>query len=105
AIKIAPGYRQPVVHVLDASRAVGVVSSLLSPEMKPGFVEQNQALQDGLREQHSARKQEQRILPIDEARRLRARIDWSNGHIARPSFTGIRTLEEFPLAELVPYID
>src|SRR5207249_9883560 len=105
AIKIAPGYSKPVVHVLDASRAVGVVGSLLSAEMKPGFVERNAAEQQALREQHAARRQEARMLPIDEARRLRARIDWSNGSIPRPAFTGVRVLDDFPLAEIVPYVD
>src|SRR5204863_6920085 len=63
------------------------------------------AEQQSLREQHGARRQEVRMLPIDEARRLRARIDWSNGSIPRPAFTGVRTLDDFPLAVIVPYID
>src|SRR5262249_33234148 len=61
--------------------------------------------QETLREQHGARRQEQRMLPLLEARRLGARIDWSNGNIPRPSFVGIRTLDRFPLEEIVPYID
>ncbi|HZP81195.1 MAG TPA: methionine synthase [Chthonomonadaceae bacterium] len=105
AIKIAPNYRQPVVHVLDASRAVGVVSSLLSAEQKPAFVESNRCEQEALREQHASRTRERATLPIAEARRRRTPIDWAAYTPPVPSFQGVRALEDFPLAELVPYID
>jgi 5-methyltetrahydrofolate--homocysteine methyltransferase len=105
AIKIAPHYSKPVVHVLDASRAVGVVSSLLSPEQKSAFVEQNRCEQEQLREQHANRRQERVLLSIDEARRRRTPIEWRAEDIAKPSFTGVRVLDDYPLEELVPYID
>jgi 5-methyltetrahydrofolate--homocysteine methyltransferase len=105
AIKIAPNYAKPVVHVLDASRAVGVVSSLLSPDQKAAFAEQNRCEQEQLRVQHAGRRQERVLLPIEEARRRRTPIEWRAEDIAQPSFTGVRVLDDYPLEELVPYID
>src|SRR5205085_5379509 len=69
AIKIAPAYHEPVVHVLDASRAVGVVASLISPDQKPAFTENNRHEQDALREQHKNRSALRALLPLEEARR------------------------------------
>src|SRR5207248_3318845 len=105
AIKIAPSYGKPVVHVLDASRAVGVVGALLSAEQKPAFVEQNRCDQELLREQYADRRAEKKMLPIEEARKRRAPIDWTGYTPPKPSFTGIRVLRDYPLHELVPFID
>ena len=105
AIKIAPAYHHPVVHVLDASRAVGVMGSLISPEQKPAFVENNRCEQALLREQHANRRAEKAMLTIEEARRRRTPIDWETADIPTPSFLSMRTLDSFPLEELVPYID
>jgi 5-methyltetrahydrofolate--homocysteine methyltransferase len=104
AVKIAPQFGQPVVHVLDASRAVDVVSSLLSDTQKPAFDAANRAAQERLREQHGAVKRRV-LLSWPEARANRLRLDWTPGTIARPSFTGTRVLDEVPLAELVPFVD
>ncbi len=76
AVKIAPAYGQPVVHVLDASRAVGVVGRLASAELKPAFAEENQSAQEKLREVHAAPKS-QKLRTLDEARRRRLQFDWS----------------------------
>ena len=76
AVKIAPAYSQPVVHVLDASRAVGVVSSLLNPDLKPAFVESVRAEYDKLRAQHAGQTAKP-LLTIEEARRRRTPIDWT----------------------------
>jgi 5-methyltetrahydrofolate--homocysteine methyltransferase len=105
AVKIAPEYRQPVVHVLDASRAVGVAGSLISPEQRPAFVKGIREEQEALREQHAGRRAQRSLLPLEEARRRRPRLDWSNGHIARPAFLGARALDRVPLSELAPLID
>src|SRR5690348_14302312 len=104
AVKIAPGYSQPVVHVLDASRAVGVVGRLSSTEMKPAFVKENQSAQEKLREAHGAPKL-QKLRTLDEARRRRLQFDWPRYTPPRPSFTGIRVSSPVPLEEIVPYID
>ena len=112
-----PGYSQPVVHVLDASRAVGVVGSLLNPELKPAFVAELRADYDKLRAQHAEQKAKP-LLTIEEARRRRTPIDWKASDIAKPAFTGLRVLgsdrqsptatianRRSPLADLVPFID
>jgi 5-methyltetrahydrofolate--homocysteine methyltransferase len=103
AVKIAPAYRQPTVHVLDASRAVGTVAALLDPVQRQALDRRNREEQERLREQHR-RKQEQPVLPIGEARRRRLRIDWKREEIARPSFTGRREVE-VRIDDLAPYID
>lgn len=105
AIKIAPQFRKPVIHVLDASRAVGVVSSLLSPELKPQLDEENRALQEQLREQHAAKRGQQAILPLSLARARGLKTDWETADIPRPAFTGVRVVDGLPLERLVPYID
>ena len=104
AVKIAPEYSQPVVHVLDASRAVDVVSSLLNPSQRPAFVEANRADQKRVREQHGAVRRRP-LLTWDAARANRLRLDWRADAIAKPSFTGARALDEVRLEDVVPYID
>ncbi|MBV9849474.1 MAG: methionine synthase [Armatimonadetes bacterium] len=109
AVKIAPAYKNPVVHVLDASRAVGVVSSLLSDEQKPDFATANLREQEAARQQHAGKRADKKVLTLAEARARRTPIDWAasraGGEIAVPSFTGIRALNPVPLEELVPFID
>jgi 5-methyltetrahydrofolate--homocysteine methyltransferase len=103
AVKIAPHFRQPVVHVLDASRAVGVVSQLKNPDSRPAFEEENRRQQEKLR---AARKPAaQKLLRLEEARRRKPPLDWSRTDIPRPEFTGIRAFPAVPLEEIVPYID
>jgi 5-methyltetrahydrofolate--homocysteine methyltransferase len=103
AVKIAPEYSQPVIHVLDASRAVDVVSSLLSDTNRPAFDAANRKDQQRIREQHGALKRRP-LLSLAQARANRLRLEFSAATIATPSFTGVRSIA-VPLAELVPYID
>jgi len=104
AVKIAPAYHGPVVHVLDASRAVDVVSNLLSPTQKPGFDAANRADQEKIRRQHAALKQRP-LLPWPAAKANRARFDWRDETVAAPRFTGDHLLDAVRLEDLVPYID
>jgi 5-methyltetrahydrofolate--homocysteine methyltransferase len=104
AVKIAPEYRQPVVHVLDASRAVDVVSSLLNPAQKPEFAAATRDAQERLREQHAALKQRP-LLPWSAARAKRLRLDWRPDAVARPAFTGARLVDDVRVEDLAPYID
>ena len=104
AVKIAPSYHESTVHVLDASRAVGVVASLLRAEVKPEFDRQNRVEQDKLRELY-AQRQSRPLVPCSQARERRLAIEWRAEDLARPSFLGLKKLEDFPLAEIVPYID
>jgi 5-methyltetrahydrofolate--homocysteine methyltransferase len=105
AVKIAPSYGQPVVHVLDASRAVGVVSQLKNTELRKTLAEENRREQERLRHEHQARRSEKPLLGLEEARRRRTKIDWAGYAPPRPSFTGARVLDPVPLEEVVPYID
>jgi 5-methyltetrahydrofolate--homocysteine methyltransferase len=102
SVKIAPHYSQPVVHVLDASRAVGVAGHLASPELKPAFEAANRLEQEKSRQQHSG--QRVKLLSLAEARLRRPKYEFKPEDIAAPEFTGIRSLS-VPLAELVPFID
>jgi 5-methyltetrahydrofolate--homocysteine methyltransferase len=103
SVKIAPHYDRPVVHVLDASRAVGVVGQLINPALQPEFARLNLAEQDKLRRQHAG--QSVPLLPIEEARRRAVKIKWKPEDIATPEFTGLRVLESVPLEELAPCVD
>ncbi|MBZ5555963.1 MAG: methionine synthase [Acidobacteriia bacterium] len=104
AVKIAPEYTQSTVHVLDASRVVDVVSSLLSEERRPAFEQTNRDQQQRLREQHSARR-ERPLLSYDAALKNRLTIDWSRESLPEPAFIGRRVLPDVPLGDLVPWID
>ena len=104
AVKIAPEYDRTTVHVLDASRVVDVVSSLLSDDRRAAFERGNRDLQQRLREQHGARK-ERPLLPYSAALANRLAVDWAREPIPVPPFVGRRLLAEVPLADLVPYID
>jgi 5-methyltetrahydrofolate--homocysteine methyltransferase len=101
AVKIAPEYGQPVVHVLDASRVVGVMSDLLDGERRARLDRENRELQDRLREQH-AEKERKPLASIADARANAQRLDFSD--LSAPSFTGRRVVEP-DLETLVRYID
>jgi 5-methyltetrahydrofolate--homocysteine methyltransferase len=103
AIKIAPHYSEPVVHILDASRAVPVTTSLLSDDGKAAFVAQHRADYEALRKAHSAPKLT--VVSLEAARKRRTPIEWHAEDLPTPAFTGVRVLENFPLATLREYID
>jgi 5-methyltetrahydrofolate--homocysteine methyltransferase len=103
AIKIAPHYSEPVVHILDASRAVPVTTSLLSDEGKTAFVVQHRADYEALRKAHSAPRLP--VVSLETARARRTPIQWRSEDIPEPSFTGVRVLDNFPLATLRDFID
>ncbi len=103
AVRIAPYYDQPVVHVLDASRSVGVVESLCSETAKPKFVADNIRLQDELRASYQTRQV--KLMPYAEAKEKKFQTDWNTIRIDKPSFLGPKVLEDFPLGKIVEYID
>jgi 5-methyltetrahydrofolate--homocysteine methyltransferase len=105
SVKIAQHYNEPVVHVLDASRAVGVVTQLVSKDLKSTFAVKNRQEQDALRRAHAASQVTRKLLSLDEARRRRTPIQWKASDIPKPVFTGLRTLKNFPLEKIVPFID
>jgi 5-methyltetrahydrofolate--homocysteine methyltransferase len=105
AVKIAPVYRQPVVHVLDASKAAGVVSRLLSPDKKAQFVSECEAQHARLRADYAAQAQRRPLLSLQTARNRRTPIDWKTSERPVPAFTGARVIDDLPLETLVPFID
>jgi 5-methyltetrahydrofolate--homocysteine methyltransferase len=104
AVKIAPAYHETVIHVKDASRCVGVVEKLTNPEHKPVIDRDNRAFQQKERDSFSKRRQ-RKLVSYAEAVQRRLALDWSDYRPPRPAFLGRRVLADFPLAELVPYID
>jgi 5-methyltetrahydrofolate--homocysteine methyltransferase len=105
SVKVAPEYAPGVVHVLDASRVVNVVSALLSPEKKPAFVAENLTKQAAARADFEERRVQRKVLPLAEARANRLRLDWASADIAKPDFLGPKSYLDVPLEALVPYID
>ncbi len=114
AVKIAPHYRSSAVHVLDASRAVGVVSNLLSAESKEAFEKQTRVDYARLREEHAAKSREKKLITLEEARAKRTPIDWSGYTPPKPEFLGSRVYSTdnqkaasraISLDDLIPYID
>jgi len=107
AVKIEPKYKGSVVHVLDASRAVGVVSNLLSEQgdVSSNFILDVRAENNRIREQRVGREQVKQFLPIADARKNKWTMDWATYTPPVPDKIGIQEKIPFPLEELVPYID
>jgi 5-methyltetrahydrofolate--homocysteine methyltransferase len=103
AVKIAPNYSEPVVHIVDASRAVPVTTSLLSDQGKSTFVAQHRAEYAAIRKAHAAPRQT--VVSLETARSRRTPIVWRAEDLPVPSFTGVRVLDNFPLATLREFID
>ncbi|HLH53883.1 MAG TPA: methionine synthase [Verrucomicrobiae bacterium] len=112
AVKIAPGYSNPVVHVLDASRAVGVVGSLVNPALRGNFANGIQLEYEKLRTSHGQQRSAS-LLSLDEARRRATPLDWKSARPEPPEFTGKRVIssegllgqESVSLGELAAFID
>ena len=104
AVRIAPAYSGPTVHVHDASRAVGVVASLLDAHAQEEFIQRNRQSQERLRAVHEG-KQAKPLRSLAEARGCGLKRDWSREAPAIPAFLGRRALRELPLEKLRPYID
>ena len=105
AVKVSPEYQGGVVHVLDASRVVNVVSALLSPEQKPAFMAEVRGKQQKQRDDFAARRARKPLLSLETARSRRPIFDWPNMDIPQPDFLGTRVFTDVPLAEIVPFID
>jgi 5-methyltetrahydrofolate--homocysteine methyltransferase len=104
AVKIAPGYSSEVIHVLDASRSVGVVEKLINTEVRPKFDVENRTLQKQLVASHEKR-QDVKLVPYANALARRFQTNWATLDIPKPEFTGVRVLENVPLKTLRDYID
>jgi 5-methyltetrahydrofolate--homocysteine methyltransferase len=107
AVKIDPNYRRgQVVYVNDASRAVGVVASLMSAERRPGYVAEVRGEYARLAAAHARGEAQKKRLTLADARANALKLDWSGAYLPpQPSFLGARALKDYDLRELVPYID
>ncbi len=104
AVKVAPNYSGPAIHVLDASRSVTVCSTLMNPETRDAYIDNIRHEYDKAREAHLNKRSDKRFKTIEEARADRFVIDPAQVAPA-PAFTGTKTFENYPLDILVPYID
>ncbi len=105
AVKIAQRYTSPVVHVHDASRAVGVVSALIDPEKRRKFTKAVREQYEEVRAEFAAKQDKSVLLSLDEARARKYPVDWTEYHPPEPKSTGVTILQDYPLETLVPYID
>jgi 5-methyltetrahydrofolate--homocysteine methyltransferase len=106
AVKVSPNYQKgQAVYVLDASRAVGVVSNLLSETEKEPFVQNIKTEYAKVRENHLAHEARKQRITIEAARANKFKIDWNAFKPVKPSFLGVRAFQNYNLASLVPYID
>ncbi len=105
AVKIAPHYDQPVVHVRDASLVGEVVGKLLNEKTRSLYASQLEESQDALREKHESKSRKKKIVSLDQARELSFATDWDKAVIAKPEFSGTRQFDNYSLKELVDYID
>jgi 5-methyltetrahydrofolate--homocysteine methyltransferase len=105
AVKIEPQYEHGVVYVPDASRAVGVATSLLSEEQKTGFKAQLKQEYEQVRQQRAQKNEQKNLIPIAEARANATPENWSETDIIKPQQLGVTVLEDIELADITPYID
>jgi 5-methyltetrahydrofolate--homocysteine methyltransferase len=105
AVKIAPNYEGPTVHVKDASRAVGVVQNLVSEKNRAGYTEKIAAEYEQVRRKHAGRRSGRELTTLERARANRARIDWENYVPPKPNVLGVEAFDDYPLEEIRPYID
>ena len=105
AVKIAPQYSGPVVHVKDASLASGVVSKLLSKDAAPQYIREIEAEHEKTRERRKAQSADTEYLPIGAVRERRFSPDWSSYEPKEPQFIGTKAFVDYPIAEIAEYID
>ena len=105
AVKVAPHYSHPVVHVNDASRSVPVVSSLISKELREDFAKEVAKDYERVREQNKNAQAQNKFVSLKTARENKFKIDWDKTQITRPSFIGNKTFDNYSLSEIAEYID
>ena len=105
AVQIEPAYSGSTIHVRDASRSVGVVSDLMSTERQQAFTEQTREEYADIRERRAKNRQQTNLLPFGIAQERRSTLDWRNYQPPTPCLIGTKVFEDYPLAELVDYID
>jgi 5-methyltetrahydrofolate--homocysteine methyltransferase len=105
AVKIDPYYSGSIIHVADASRAVPVVEKLLNENSKKRVHEEQKAEYEKMRIAHAAAQKEEKFVTLEEARANKVKIDWNSTEIRKPTKLGLTVLDDYPIADLIPYID
>ena len=105
AVKIAPNYEHPTIHVKDASRAVGVVQNLVSEGRRVAYADQIAAEYEEVRAKHAGRRSSTMLSPLTKARANRTKIEWEGYAPPRPNVLGVKAFEDYPLEEIRDYID
>ncbi|XP_066282787.1 methionine synthase-like [Branchiostoma lanceolatum] len=105
AVKIAPRYKEPVIHVLDASKSVVVCSALMDEDQKEDLTEDVAEEYEEIREEHYDSLKDRKYLSIEKARARKLEVDWASYEAVRPSFTGTMVFDDYDLSRLVDYID
>jgi 5-methyltetrahydrofolate--homocysteine methyltransferase len=105
AVKIAPNYEHPTIHVKDASRAVGVVQNLVSEGRRVAYADQIAAEYEEVRAKHAGRRSSTMLSPLAKARANRTKIEWEGYAPPRPNVLGVKAFEDYPLEEIRDYID
>ena len=105
AVKIAPEYHNPVIHVRDASRATGVVAALLSADGKKPFIDSVTEKYSALRHKHESTRAGVTYVSLEQAQANKFKTDWSSFKPVKPSFLGVKQIENYPLEEISRYID
>src|SRR5215203_2505895 len=105
AVKIAPNYEHPTIHVKDASRAVGVVQNLVSEKHRAGYAERIATEYEQVREKHAGRRSGVKLTTLEKARANRQKIEWDGYTPPKPNLLGVKAFDDFPLEEIRPYID
>ncbi|HZB83771.1 MAG TPA: methionine synthase [Rubrobacteraceae bacterium] len=105
AVKIAPNYDQPTIHVKDASRAVGVVQNLVSERHRTGYAERIAAEYEEVRVKHAGRRSSTMLSPLGKARANRTKIEWKGYTPPKPNVLGVKAFDDYSLEEIRNYID
>jgi len=105
AVKIDPVFSGPVIHVADASRAVGVAGLLMNSDRRGEYLDKIEQQYDDVRQKHEQRQAARKLLPLEKARQRRVTIDWSSYTPPRPRFLGVKVFDNYSIEELIPLID
>jgi len=105
AVKISPQYSNPIIHVRDASKVIGVAGKLLSSTERNSFIDETEIEYDRLREKHAKNVEKKEYVSLEDARKNRFTPDWINNEVVEPKFTGTKVLNNIDLAEVRKYID
>lgn len=105
AVKIAPSYKQPVIHVKDASLSVGVLSHLFSKNDRESYLAQIEEKYEAIRKRFEKRHAEKKYISLEEARKRKPLVTFSSSEVHKPKQVGKYSLKDFPIKEIIPYID